>query len=696
MKALILISMKNLFKGMPWYDIGFELCVWAILALVPLAFSSEFYLSFEFPKVLIFREFVYLMAFFFMVKLAAGRDGGGFRLPSVFKSRVFRWLLILVPAVFVLTTLFSVEPLVSFWGNYFRQQGLFSYLHYGAFIMMVLMSFDVAQYRRALGAAFVGLGVALVYGVAQRFGFLIGNWNVDTFLGRVFATFGHPNYFSLYVLILFFPLVAWMVSAVRRRGWWSVGISGVLIGLSLMNFVLTKGRASILGLFVGGVLFLILMGLYLKDRRVVFAALIPPLVLALMVGSSMGRFDLQGENLRSIETRLVMWPSVMEMAIDSPVYGFGMETFSQSFAPYMDERLLLIENFGDIPDRAHNVALQWMVDFGLIGFGIFVFGLGWMLLYVGRGIRQLGRTKKDFESALYAAAGMAGVAGVFVAGMFGFTVTSHMVGLSFLVAMIFGILGKRFKWKMRQLKGRLGMLFGIVIGLMILISFTGANLRIGLADHFFLKGYQGVRSGELYQSLEMVAAADDLNPNQNYYKFYLANVYKDIAKTVMDEDDTVMRMALETSERFAREGVEFSSGYDGVQRLLLAKIYSLEMGVGSAEDFERYYGLASEEFEAIRSLAPLYPDGILHEGIFYYLAGEDERAVERFEHYLSISPVYWQYQLEPEIFEEDEGAYDRMRLFYKANPRFDEVFGYMEDSYRALGNTEKADYYGRL
>ena len=188
-----------------WYDWGLEVSVWVIVGLVPLVFWSEFFLSYELAKLVVFRFDLYVGLGFWFVKIL---NEGGITLPVSFKNK---WILLLVGLVLIVLLFhgwLGLIPNVNFWGSYFRQQGVFSYIHYILFGFVVMTGLRWEQIRRILLVAVGALFLTLIYGIAQTFGFIIGQWNIDSFLGRVFSSFGHPNYFGSYLVLMFSPVLA--------------------------------------------------------------------------------------------------------------------------------------------------------------------------------------------------------------------------------------------------------------------------------------------------------------------------------------------------------------------------------------------------------------------------------------------------------------------------------------------------------
>jgi len=713
-KAISPKKPKN-FQQQSWYDKGFEICVWLILLLTPLSFTWVVFSSYELVKGVVFQTLLYAALFFFLWRILWASK---INIPAIFRNRIFLMLLVVVPTVFILSTIFSIEPILSFWGSYPRQQGLYMYLHYFAFSLMVLLSFNQYQYRRSLMIAFIALGITTIYGIAQSLGLYIGNWNVDTLLGRVFATFGHPNHFSLYIVILFFPLLGFLLRSNQFTTLFTrssennqvshgktttislikFALPALLIMLSLISLFLTKGRASILGLIVGFAFFMTLLAIRYKKKSYALIAVIPIiLTISLTTIANLAqhstlikenqitsRLILNGENLRSIETRLTMWPSVIEMSQEKPLLGHGMETFAQSYAPYMDSRLLLTERFGDIPDRAHNSILQWLSDFGYLGV-TFLLALMWLTILT---IKTEGNTLAITANASIIAA--------LAANLFGFTATSHMVVLSFLLAMNLSTLKDRAetqsnKYSIIRIQPYGKFLLIISTILIITLPFPLVISKVK-ADYYFAEGYKGASMGEYYESLENMTKADSIYPYQNFYKYFTSNTYIQLSKKVWENPDFQSEV-LDAALYYAEEGTKFSSSKDGLFHLSKAQIYAEYSYRPQAEE---YKGKAMEAFLSAEDLMPLFPKLLFEKGEFLYNNEQYKESIATFEKYLDLSPHYWEYKEDLQKNLSDPKKFNEYRLFYKANPLFDEVFTYMLRAYKKTGNNEKAEYYEKL
>ena len=423
-----------------WYDRGLELSVWAILGLVPLVFWSDVALPFEIPKVFVFRLFLYLAIFFSANKYYFG---GEFALPRLLKNRVFIAVAGLVMLTVAIGTFKSDYLSISVLGSYFRYQGGLSYFHYFAFFWVCLLGLNRDQFRKCFVVAFVSFLLILVYGVLQKFGVYFGNLNIDEFLGRTFSTLGHPNYFGSYILLLLFPFVAW---SLNKKYYW---VGGVVSLLGLVNLFFTGSRASFFGLIVGLVLFVFMRKEIFKKWVVAFFAGLILLVGGLLIA------DRLEEGKRSVDSRFVMWPGVVEMIKDGPWHGYGPDTFSISYAPYMSPELLLLEKFNYVPDRAHNVVLQWFSDYGYIGGVVLLIASFWFFWF----------GFKNMSKSLLGATAFSSLVAIFAAHLFGFSVTVHLVYIFFLLAFVFReASGKDFRVHFKPI-----LWIAMILGLVILI-----------------------------------------------------------------------------------------------------------------------------------------------------------------------------------------------------------------------------------
>src|SRR3990167_4591382 len=127
-------------------QIGILLII-AIAVAVPLVFSGFFHLSFELPKMAIFRILTSLLAIIFILKVG---NEGALRLPSHPLRNGVIIGLILIAFSQTISILFSTSPFLSIFGSYERIQGAISFLHYGIFFAAVAILANGIKNRKKI------------------------------------------------------------------------------------------------------------------------------------------------------------------------------------------------------------------------------------------------------------------------------------------------------------------------------------------------------------------------------------------------------------------------------------------------------------------------------------------------------------------------------------------------------------------
>ncbi len=206
-------------------DFFIEACWLLALVAVPIYFDTLTSRIFEPDKIVLFRNIVLLMVLATLLRgvIAApgalARSGAArpvddsaegtaqrttSRGPWWRREAVRRPLLaatLLFVIVYTAATLHSVLPGISFWGSYDRMQGLYTWLSYIAFFL--ILSYNVrswAQIERVISAiVFASVPVAL-YGIMQHLTWDPVAWGADTST-RVASTLGNAIFLGAYLIM---------------------------------------------------------------------------------------------------------------------------------------------------------------------------------------------------------------------------------------------------------------------------------------------------------------------------------------------------------------------------------------------------------------------------------------------------------------------------------------------------------------
>jgi O-antigen ligase len=472
-----------------------QLWVLLITALVPLAMTPGLVSAFDItPKIaiLLFCESVLLL---FCKQLVNGTH-------ALLESPVGKLLLACLTALWLsmaLSTLYSTRPILSITGSSWRRDGLIteSALLFFAFTSAAWFAEDQRRIRSVLRTATATGVVASLYGLAQYFG-----W--DPFLPskayqsgegiftivRPPGTFGHADYFANWLLMaMFFALALRAVEDDKR---WRTA-ADLAIVLATFAIVLSGTRSAMLGLFIGAIVFVAIARPRL-DRNVVLIMTGGIACLGLLYVSPAGeklraRVHWSLDDVRG-GARLLLWKDSIRMAIHRPLFGYGLETFTEQFPPF--ESVELSRAYPDFyQESPHNMFLDALTSRGLPG----------ALLLLSLCVLALWAARKNAALA-------AGLTGAIVCQQFVVLTVPTAVYFYLLIAMLFGgtaqpVAPRRFPRVLVPLTAAIAIVFLIFAA------------RLIIADHSMALAERRIEAGDApgaaaaYRAVQRWAPAGD-------------------------------------------------------------------------------------------------------------------------------------------------------------------------------------------
>ncbi|MBC8264506.1 MAG: O-antigen ligase family protein, partial [Anaerolineales bacterium] len=394
---------------------------WLTAAIVtPLFFNWYSNRVFEASKVALLRSITVVMLAAWLIKalekgLSGERQNGK---PATISLRTP----LIMPVLFfvgayLLSTMTSVSPRVSFWGSYHRRQGLYVIICYIAIFFSMLKTLRTRQQlERLITVILITSLPASLYGIMQHYEVDPLVWVrplswMGRIVQRVESTLGNPILIGAY-LIMVVPLTVWQIvrffSLVRTKGK-KAGRSLVLFGcyvllllLQLICLVLTQSRGPVMGL-MSGVLFFFLLWAALRGRRGLALAAVG---VSIALFTILAILNLPNTPLSFAEEmpyvqrltaiykdimydRSLIWSGAVNMMTADrirTVIGYGPESMGLIFYPYMHPDWAAMKGYQEIADRCHNETLDTWVTGGLIGLSaylllfssIFYYGLKWL------------------------------------------------------------------------------------------------------------------------------------------------------------------------------------------------------------------------------------------------------------------------------------------------------------------------------
>ena len=291
----------------------------------------------------------------------------------------FSLLYVSIVAYFIalgVSVIFSIDSSRSWWGNQERMNGLFTLLHFLAWLSMAVGTLKTwPQWRRLLNyeiglSAFMAMVTILQKPFPQLLQFPVSE--------RLGGLLDNPIYMAAYQIFnLFFLALLWMKSSSRQ-----MRIFYILIGLlDVGAFIFAQSRGALVGLGAGILIFAITYAMLTPGKNIKrgFTAFILLCFISygalfafrdtdLVRNSTLARFtNFSGAS----RTRLIAWEIAWKGFLDRPITGYGLDTFHILFNEKYNAESLRFGYYETWFDRAHNTVMDVLSMTGLLGFVTF-------------------------------------------------------------------------------------------------------------------------------------------------------------------------------------------------------------------------------------------------------------------------------------------------------------------------------------
>ncbi len=424
--------MKNAFKKVLIYCDKFIIgLLLATVVIVPLFFDISLYSVFDLSKVTALYLITISILVVWLILLA-------FRHDLKFSHIPINIPILAYITIFVISSIISINPIMSLFGTYKRFEGLTATLCY-ILIFYTTVNFITTKKRLYLLiiAIVAGAAVSSVYGIAQHLGFDIFKWSSFE-ARRVFSTFGNPVFFSAYlVMILPIAVALFFKNSFQQKeisilkGPSIPWIFFILSTIIYTTFWLTNTRACFVALLGGLSPFLIVLFKKQTTERYKFVVLVVSFVLigtffnvrhetsvikhfasdartteSLTQGSVSdskpthprpwitNKFSVTGSSF----SRIFQYLAATRIIKDYPALGIGPDTIGIVYQKNLAKVFSLVESDKGFPfprqDRIHNDLLDTAATRGIFGLGTYIWLLTAFGMYVGKNYRQLNNQNK--------------------------------------------------------------------------------------------------------------------------------------------------------------------------------------------------------------------------------------------------------------------------------------------------------------
>lgn len=284
-------------------------------------------------------------------------------------------------------------------------------------IYLTVKRFSKKEFADIVNTLAAATGIVVIYGLVQYLGMDPVKW-IYSFSGRPSSSFGNPNFFSGYLLLVFPLFFAKMIST-RESGkhiFW-MGFCFLIV----FNLGIARTRGAWLAFFAAVLILVIGQIVYLKLKfnsvtRMIRGSFWFFLLFFAILLISIDKLDtfksFFSRDNASVSERIFKWKTGWGMVREHPVFGVGADNLKVNFANYQADVKRDIRLKGTSESNLHNEFLQRFAETGIIGFLAFLAVFLYFFYYCGKLLYQ--KTKSE-ESEFNLILGiLAGVFSVFV------------------------------------------------------------------------------------------------------------------------------------------------------------------------------------------------------------------------------------------------------------------------------------------
>ena len=335
------------------------------------------------------------------------------------------WAFIALIGSAIAATALSDSPWIAFFGDYFRREGLVSWLIYAiTFAAILLLLRQRHQLERLIDTLLLASVIPCVYALQQRYGFdffSTAGLTDATRGSRPGSNLGNPTFLSAWLLLVIPVTIARLFnspgSLAARTPWL------LLLGMQLFAAILTQSRGPVLSLIATLFLLAVLLGGLLNRRGLILAAAgiaavtaagllllnLTPDLQGLVKNTPLQRFVFTGGQDFSSNSRIGIWGTGIDAFLHQPLWrqliGSGPDATHFNYFPHMPAWVLRIEGLTETIDRLHSESLESVMTLGLAGLAaqlVLLSALVWLAVTrLGR-LARLDRVRGYTAAAVFA------------------------------------------------------------------------------------------------------------------------------------------------------------------------------------------------------------------------------------------------------------------------------------------------------
>jgi len=551
---------------------------------------------------------------------------------------------------FILSTIFSQNPVFSFWGSPLRGGGSLNFILYVAFGIFCFFILEKKDWKKVINLNLLIGALISVTAVMQKLSLFKNVINPRA--ERVVSTLGSSILLALYLLLLIFFALSFAVkSGGKKRVFYLF-----LVFLFCFAMFLSGSRAGFLGLAIGLSFFLLFYpqkNKKIKWCKIAFLVLIFLMISSVFwLGKNPGLVDFLSKNqvtkiyfsrawntayplltqgkLTVMQDRVSVW-KIGALAIkDKPLLGYGPENFSIPFDKYFHPALPGMDpSILQWWDRAHN----FIFDIGSTA------GLPALIIYISLFafvFYKLQKKKKESEDSILIHGIQATFIAYFTANFFNFDCFSTYL-LSFLIlGLSFSLIFNKNKFLKFLKPGKEISPFKCIAVILILFAFVlfwhYGNIKPLVLNRDANSAKSLAKSNKCQLAIEkMDYAASSKTVISNYLKL----MYIDIINQCISQNPSQRLQLVQKGIEVLKQSSELRPEYTRTWWTLnIFYNYLISRGINSEQIKKEAVFFCEKSLE----LSPNHIKTINSCAETYMLLGDYEKAIEKSHQCINLVP----------------------------------------------------------
>jgi O-antigen ligase/Tfp pilus assembly protein PilF len=648
-----------------------EYGIYALVFFVPILFWNGAQEKFEIIKLVALQTITLFIAIVFLIKSFEVGKIGIFK--NLFYIPVFVYLISCI-----ISTIFSISPISSFYGTYRCNQGLVTILTY---ILFFLIFANVFPKEKILKISYITILTAFIisiYAILQKVGFDFLNLDpAVSFHKRSSSFLGNPVFLGGY-LVMVIPIV--LIHAILEFKIVNKIIFSIFLTTMYISLLFTYSRGAYIA-FIFSLLVLFLLGYKIALKNIKYITIMLLIFITFTFLMNYQKIEVDSKKIsllqRGLSTftykdkassaRIYTWEIALKIIRDYKFWGVGLDAFINIFPKYQKINEFSKEWIGEkftIPNKSHNIFLQTASTSGFIGLFSFLFLITTVLI---KALNSLKLNKEGYYH--YVMLGIIStLVGYIIYNQFGF----DTITIGFMYWLFVGkisIIGNTYLWEEKKLSSKsrkeerisnkknqfylkprfiIYPIFGVVF-------FVGVNLFVKplLADIYYHKSLSYFdRNGADEYLIKLMKYTIDKNPSVVHYHYDLGIFYSKIGDKSNAKAEYLEILKLQPyhtlthfrlGEIYEEEGnfnkalyhYKKSLELEGSGHPYIAETY---LGIGNIYCNKRDYDNGVEYYKKAIRLKPDIADAYNNLGNVYYIKGRLEDAISMWEKVLEIYP----------------------------------------------------------